>query len=383
MQITDRSKDVIKSGGEWIGSIDLENIAMAHPTVAMAACIAAKHAKWDERPLLMVVKKPGAELTRDELIAFFEGRIAKWWTPDDVVFVDAIPLGATGKMLKNRLREQYGERWSGLLIAASSAGRAGVWAAAFAFCWWGLFPLYFRLVPGVPPVEVLFHRIVWACVRGQRCWAGGAGGRGCGQALRHRDTVLGFVASALLIAVNWMTYIWSVYNGHVVDSSLGYFITPLVNVALGYGLLGERPRRAQWVALAIAAAGVLWLTSRPGSCPGSAWCWPDLRRLRAAAQDRGARRARRPGVGDLMLAPAARRDGLVLGQRPTSFPAPDLGTNLWLLGLGPITAVPLLLFAVAARRISLTTLGLLQYIGPTIQLLLGVWVFDEPLTATG
>ncbi len=109
MQITDRSKDVIKSGGEWIGSIDLENIAMAHPGVGMAACIAAQHAKWDERPLLVVVRKPNSELTRDELIAFYEGRIAKWWTPDDVIFVDAIPLGATGKMLKNRLREQYGK----------------------------------------------------------------------------------------------------------------------------------------------------------------------------------------------------------------------------------------------------------------------------------
>ena len=109
MQITDRSKDVIKSGGEWIGSIDLENIAMAHPGVAMAACIAAEHRKWDERPLLVVVRKPEAELTREELLAFYEGRIAKWWTPDDVVFVDAIPLGATGKMLKNRLREQYGK----------------------------------------------------------------------------------------------------------------------------------------------------------------------------------------------------------------------------------------------------------------------------------
>jgi len=107
MHITDRSKDVIKSGGEWIGSIDLENIAMAHPKVAMAACIAAAHPKWDERPLLVVVKKPGVELSRDELLGFFDGRIAKWWTPDDVVFVDAIPLGATGKMLKNRLREQF------------------------------------------------------------------------------------------------------------------------------------------------------------------------------------------------------------------------------------------------------------------------------------
>jgi fatty-acyl-CoA synthase len=109
MLITDRTKDVIKSGGEWIGSIDLENIAMAHPAVAMAACIAAKHPKWDERPLLVVVKKPGAEVGREELIAFYEGKIAKWWTPDDVVFVDAIPLGATGKMQKNKLREQFKE----------------------------------------------------------------------------------------------------------------------------------------------------------------------------------------------------------------------------------------------------------------------------------
>jgi 3-(methylthio)propionyl---CoA ligase len=107
MQITDRSKDVIKSGGEWIGSIDLENIAMAHPSVAMAACIAVAHPKWDERPMLVVVKKPNTELTRETLLSFFDGKIAKWWTPDDVVFVEAIPLGATGKMLKNRLREQF------------------------------------------------------------------------------------------------------------------------------------------------------------------------------------------------------------------------------------------------------------------------------------
>ena len=107
MQITDRSKDVIKSGGEWIGSIDLENIAMAHPAVAMAACIAAPHPKWDERPLLVVVRKPDAALGPKELLEFYDGKIAKWWTPDDVVFVDAIPLGATGKMQKNKLREQF------------------------------------------------------------------------------------------------------------------------------------------------------------------------------------------------------------------------------------------------------------------------------------
>ncbi|GAB4275650.1 MAG: 3-(methylthio)propionyl-CoA ligase [Pararhodobacter sp.] len=107
MQITDRTKDVIKSGGEWISSIDLENIAMAHPGVAMAACIAAHHPKWDERPLLVVMRKPGSEVTKDEILAFFDGKIAKWWLPDDVVFVDAIPLGATGKMQKNKLRDTF------------------------------------------------------------------------------------------------------------------------------------------------------------------------------------------------------------------------------------------------------------------------------------
>ncbi|WP_421955226.1 3-(methylthio)propionyl-CoA ligase [Polaromonas sp.] len=105
MQITDRSKDVIKSGGEWISSIDVENIAVAHPAVAMAACIGIAHPKWDERPVLVVAKKPNTEVTREELIKFYEGKTAKWQIPDDVVFVDAIPLGATGKILKTRLRE--------------------------------------------------------------------------------------------------------------------------------------------------------------------------------------------------------------------------------------------------------------------------------------
>lgn len=107
MQITDRSKDVIKSGGEWISSIDIENIAMAHPSVALAACVAVRHPKWDERPLLVVMKKPNSDVSRDALLEFFVGRVAKWQVPDDVVFVDAIPLGATGKIQKMKLREQF------------------------------------------------------------------------------------------------------------------------------------------------------------------------------------------------------------------------------------------------------------------------------------
>jgi 3-(methylthio)propionyl---CoA ligase len=106
MQITDRSKDVIKSGGEWISSIDIENIAMAHPAILMAACVGMPHPKWDERPIVAVVKRPGLDVSRDELIKFYDGKTAKWQIPDDVVFVDAIPLGATGKMQKMKLREQ-------------------------------------------------------------------------------------------------------------------------------------------------------------------------------------------------------------------------------------------------------------------------------------
>ena len=115
MQITDRSKDVIKSGGEWISSIELENIAVAHPGVQIAACFGVAHPRWDERPLLVVVRKPDSTLDREEMLAFFDGKVAKWQKPDDVVFVESIPLGATGKMLKAELRRQFaGYRLPGL-----------------------------------------------------------------------------------------------------------------------------------------------------------------------------------------------------------------------------------------------------------------------------
>ncbi|MDY0964872.1 3-(methylthio)propionyl-CoA ligase [Massilia sp. CFBP9026] len=108
LAITDRSKDVIKSGGEWIGTIDLENVAMSHPAVLQAACIGVQHPKWAERPLLVVVRRPGMEVSREELLDWFAGKVAKWWTPDDVVFVESLPVGGTGKIQKNKLREAYG-----------------------------------------------------------------------------------------------------------------------------------------------------------------------------------------------------------------------------------------------------------------------------------
>ena len=159
-------------------------------------------------------------------------------------------------------------------------------------------------------------------------------------------------------------------------------MTPLVNVALGFGLLGERPRRAQWTALAIAAAGVAWLTLSAGRLPWiglvlglSFGAYGLLRKIAVLGALEGLT------LETIILAPAA---ALAMawwwGGSPTSFPAPDLATNLWLLGLGPVTTIPLLLFAAGARRLSLTSLGLLQYASPTVQLLLGVWFFHEPFT---
>ena len=263
-----------------------------------------------------------------------------------------------------------------------AAAGAGTFAAALAFTWWGFFPLYFRLLPGVSPPEVLANRIIWSLLlvaaalawRGRWAWLG--------DALRRPAVMASFVGSALLLSANWMSYIWAVSNHHVVDASLGYFITPLVNVGLGYGLLGERPRRAQWLALGIAAIGVLWLTASAGRLP---WiglvlgltfgAYGLLRKVAVLGALEGL------GLETLILAPAA-----VAGiawwwaSGPTSFPAPDIGTNAWLLGLGPLTTVPLLLFAAGARRLPLTTLGLLQYLSPSIQFLLGAWLFHEPLT---
>jgi chloramphenicol-sensitive protein RarD len=259
---------------------------------------------------------------------------------------------------------------------------SGVVYAALAFVWWGLFPLYFRIVPGINPGEVLAHRIVWflllmlALLAWRRQWAW------LGPVLRQRKVLAAFIASALLLSGNWLTYIWSVNNGHVIDASLGYFITPLVNVLLGYTLLHERPRRAQWIALAFAALGVIWLTVQTGRLPWIALvlaatfgCYGLLRKVAVLGAVEGLT------LETMLLAPLALAAIVIWSlQGHSTFPAPDALTNLWLLALGPITAVPLLLFAAGARRISMTTLGLLQYIGPSIQFVLGVWVFHEPFT---
>lgn len=258
----------------------------------------------------------------------------------------------------------------------------GVLYAAVAFAWWGIFPLYFRLVTSVPPTEVLAHRVVWSLLllagvltwRRQWRWLG---------AVVRQPRVLGaFVGSAALLSANWLTYIWSVTRGHVIDASLGYFITPLVNVLLGYTLLHERPRQAQWIALGLAALGVVWLTVQAGRLPwialllaGTFGAYGLLRKVAVLGALEGLT------LETMVLAPIALAALIVWGQHGVgSFPAASLGVNLWLIALGPITSGPLLLFAAGARRISMTTLGLLQYTSPLIQFLLGIWVFDEPFT---
>ncbi len=260
---------------------------------------------------------------------------------------------------------------------------SGVVYAALAFTWWGLFPLYFRIVTSVPAGEVLAHRIVWSLLllgvvlawRRQWSWLP--------RVLRSPRVLGAFVASALLIAINWLTYIWSVTNNHVVDASLGYFITPLVNVLLGTTLLHERLRPLQWTALALAGLGVAWLTLQAGNLPWIALVigfsfgtYGLLRKIAVLGALEGLT------LETLLLAPIALVALAIFWQRGTgSFPAPDALTNLWLLGLGPLTALPLLLFAAGARRLTMTTLGLLQYIGPTIQFVIGVWIFHEAFSS--
>ena len=256
---------------------------------------------------------------------------------------------------------------------------SGIVYAALAFTWWGLFPLYFRIVTSVAPTEILAHRVVWcllfllAALTLRRQWAW------LPQVLRRPKVLAAFGASALLIGANWLAYIWAVSHGHVLEASLGYFITPLVNVLLGVTLLHERLRRAQWLALAAATAGVLWLTLQAGRPPWIALSiaitfggYGLLRKIAVLGAIEGLT------LETLLLAPIALAVlGLAAHSGSASFPAPDALTNVWLIALGPITAVPLLLFAAGARRLSMATLGIVQYLGPSIQFVIGVWVFGE------
>lgn len=252
--------------------------------------------------------------------------------------------------------------------------------AALAYAIWGLFPVYFKALQAIPSHEIVVHRVLWSLafllgvLAWRRQWAW------IGKVVRQPRVVAGFAASALLLSANWFVYIWAVNNGQVLDASLGYFINPLVNVMLGFAFLHERLRPVQWAAVAIAACGVAWLTWQGGHPPWIA--------LVLAASFGGYGLLRKTAtLGPLeglaletMVLAAPALAYLVFlsstGQNHFSDATPSLQ---WLLAaVGPVTAIPLLLFAAGARRIPLSLLGLLQYIGPTMQLLLGVWLYGEP-----
>jgi chloramphenicol-sensitive protein RarD len=260
--------------------------------------------------------------------------------------------------------------------------RTGIFSAALAFIAWGLFPLYFHAINEVPPVQILAHRMLWSLlfllivlgVRRQWSWL----------ALVRQPRVLGsFVASAILLSANWLVYIWAVNNGHVIEASLGYFINPLVNIMFGYLLLKERLRWGQWAAIGVAALGVAWLTWQAGTVP-----WISL--LLAASFGLYGLMRKTAALGALeglsfetmVLFPlAAAYIGWLTVHGDNAFlnTTSDL-TRLLLVAAGPVTAIPLLLFAAGARQIPLSVLGLLQYVTPTLQFLLGVWLFHEALT---
>ncbi|HTV96412.1 MAG TPA: EamA family transporter RarD [Steroidobacteraceae bacterium] len=256
--------------------------------------------------------------------------------------------------------------------------RKGVVLAASSYVAWGLFPAYFLLLRSVSPVEVLAHRMIWSLVflscvlayRRQWSW------------LRPltRQLIVSFAVSAALLSGNWFLYIWAVSRGHVIDASLGYFINPLVNIVLGYVLLHERLRPAQWFAVVIAALGVFWLTWQGHHFPWIAVVlaltfgfYGLMRKVAALGPLEGL------SLETLLLCPlAAAYLAWTAFIGDNAFIHADFALRLVIMAAGPVTAIPLLLFAAGARRIRLSTLGLLQFIAPTLQLLLGIWMFHEP-----
>jgi len=262
----------------------------------------------------------------------------------------------------------------------AAAARRGVMAATTAFVIWGLFPLYLRPLTHVPALEILAHRVAWCLlfVMGWLAWKGRLGE--VAAALRDRGVLARLVLSAGLIAVNWGLYVWAVSNGRVLEASLGYFIGPLVNVLLGVGALHERLNPRQWTAVALAAAGVAWLTVAAGGLPWvslvlafSFGIYGMVRKVANVAAVPGL------AVETLLLAPVAIGFiGWLGAQGSGAFGQPPLHVGLLLAGSGLITALPLALFATGARLIPYSVVGIIQYIGPTLQLLLGVFLYGEP-----
>lgn len=268
---------------------------------------------------------------------------------------------------------------------ALSAERRGLWVAIASFVLWGLMPLYWHLLKAVPSLQIVAHRVVWSTLL-VVAWLLWKNGRGWLRAALARPRAAWMLAlSGALIGFNWSLYIWAVNAGHVVESSLGYFINPLLNVVLGVVFLHERLSRVKWLAVAFAAAGVLWLTVQFGQPPWIAIClalsfalYGLLRKLLAIDAVAGL------GVESVYLilpALAVVAWGEMHGQGGflplNGVDAWGLGANALLVFGGALTALPLIGFAFAVRRVPLSVVGLLQYIAPTLQFLTGVFVFHE------
>lgn len=256
-------------------------------------------------------------------------------------------------------------------------------SALAAFLLWGFAPLYFKLVGQVPPVEILAHRIVWAVPLLIVLVAVFRRGRALLEAMRDRGVWRLLLASTVLLSFNWIVFIWAVANDRVLEVSLGYYINPLINVALGMVFLRERLSPAQGLAIALAGAGVLNLVVQAGGLP-----WVSLTLGGSFAVYGLIRKTVRLGASDGLLAetalllPFALGYLVFLGARGTgAFAAGDLGLDALLILAGAVTTAPLVTFALAARRLRYTTLGLFQYLAPTCQFLLAVLVFGEVFTA--
>jgi chloramphenicol-sensitive protein RarD len=273
-------------------------------------------------------------------------------------------------------------------MTAARLSPRGLAAGAAAFTIWGLFPVYLHPLSGVPAIQVIAHRVTWSCLF-LLGWMLLRGELGRLTATLSRPPLLGVLAvTALLISCNWLVYVWAVTHGHIVDTSLGYYINPLVNVVLGVLVLHERLNRAQWIAVALAAAAVAYLAVLAGRPPwialALAICFSLYGLLRKVISVDAL-----PGLATetLLLMPlaaayllwcAATGSGALTPARP--------GIAALLIGSGLVTAIPLFLFAYGARALPYSTVGVLQYIGPSLQLLCGVLLYREsfgPARAAG
>lgn len=271
-------------------------------------------------------------------------------------------------------------------MSTQPVDRRGLMAAVGAFVLWGLMPLYWHLLKAVPSMQIIAHRIVWSTllVVGWLTWRYGR--EWLRETLQQPRAIWMLALSGMFIAFNWGLYIWAVNAGHVVETSLGYFINPLLNVVLGVALLGERLNRVQWVSVAIASAGVLWLTLNYGSFPWIAIAlacsfgmYGLIRKIVAVPPVRGlgveSLYLFLPALGFMVWGEMHREGGFIASQATGGWGM--LAAGLLIIG-GALTAIPLIAYADAVRRIPFSMVGLIQYIAPTLQLLCGVLVFGEP-----